>query len=172
MIWTKTRATALTLGVIITLGLVIWLTSKPFAPRPLTREAKTVATIRRIQQDNPGLPEAQIQAKALIMTAMMVQKKIPGANSWCDTLNIDRQLWPITPTNTIFALNTPAAGIVYARGIPGDLVVFFQTPAPGWNQAGGRELLATNDTGAAVALMDGRALIVSAAEAARLRWQP
>jgi hypothetical protein len=51
-------------------------------------------------------------------------------------------------------------------------VVFFGISKPGWNQAGGPELLARKDGGAAVALADGRALIVGSNESVSLRWVP
>ena len=53
-----------------------------------------------------------------------------------------------------------------------DLVVFFETPKPGWNQSGGPELLARKDSGVVVAFGDGRALLVPPDQTAKLRWNP
>jgi hypothetical protein len=64
------------------------------------------------------------------------------------------------------------AGRAYSRTLNGNTVVFFEAANDGWNQAGGSELMAANSDGVAVAFADGRALIVSPAEAANLRWAP
>jgi len=131
---------------------------------------KITATMERVRQANVSLPERQTQAKMLMMAAFM-QKKIPEAAKWCETLNAGGNIWPATPTNTLFALNAKTAG----RALPdirGDTVVFFEAANAGWNQSGGAELLAANLDGVAVAFGDGRALIVSPAEAANLRWAP
>jgi hypothetical protein len=170
MTWTKTKTAALTGTVIIVVvGTIVLLTRKPAEEK--LQQAKIAASINLISQTNAGLPDPQIQAKTLIVTAM-IQKKIPAAANWCDTLNAGNKLWPVTPTNTVFALNSQMAGRAYTRGINGDTVVFFETLNPGWNQAGGPELLAKKPEGVAVAFMDGRALIVSSDDAAKLRWAP
>ena len=127
--------------------------------------------MERVKQVNLSLPDRQTQAKMLIMAAVM-QRKIPAAANWCETLNAGGGIWPATPTNTAFAINTNVAGRALLRPLPGDTVVFFETANAGWNQAGGSELLAASPDGIAVAFADGRALIVSPAEAANLRWAP
>src|SRR5688572_300856 len=74
--------------------------------------AKISAAAEQIKQANVGLPDPQVQAKTLIFTAM-IQKRIPEATKWCETLNVDGKLWPVTPTNTVFALNSAVAGRIY-----------------------------------------------------------
>jgi hypothetical protein len=136
-----------------------------------SQPAKVPAVMQQVRQANVLLPERQTQAKMLMMAAF-VQKKIPAAANWCETLNAGGGIWPATPTNTAFAINTNVAGRALSRTLPGDTVVFFETANAGWNQAGGSELLAASPDGIAVAFADGRALIVSPAEAANLRWAP
>lgn len=136
-----------------------------------SQAARMTATMERVKQTNVSRPERQTRAKMLMMAAFM-QKKIPEAAHWCDTLNAGGNIWPITPTNTFFALNASMAGRAISPAMNGNAVVFFEAANPGWNQAGGAELLATNPEGVAVAFADGRALIVSPAEAANLRWTP
>lgn len=140
---------------------------------PESQQAKIAKIVEKVRQANAGLPDPQIQAKTLIFTAM-IQKQIPAAARWCDTLNVGGKLWPITPTNTAFALNSRVAGLPYSKtNRPrGDVVVFFETARPGWNLAGGSELLAHKPEGVAVALADGRAMLVTQTEAVHLRWTP
>lgn len=161
-------AVTIGVGVLLLAGLVaivLWKNSTP--------EAKIAKTVEKIKEVNVGLPDPQVQAKTLIFAAM-IQKQIPAAANWCDTLNAGGKLWPITPTNTTFALNAKIAGRPYSRTAmpPGDVVVFFETATAGWNQSGGAELLAERAEGVAVAFADGRSMIVSPAEAAQLRWAP
>jgi type II secretory pathway pseudopilin PulG len=172
MTCTKTKTVVLTVAVIL-VGIVtiLWLNRKHAARAEKLQQSKIAATVNQINERNAGLPDPQIQAKTLVMTAM-IQKKIPAAANWCDTLNAGNTLWPVTPTNTVFAVNSRMAGRAYTRGIRGDTVVFFETSNPGWNQAGGPELLAKKNEGVAVAFADGRALIVSSDDAAKLRWEP
>lgn len=173
MAWTKTK-TAVLIGTVIVLvaGTIVLATRKcaPTAGEKPQPEG-IAATTDRIKQVNVGLPDPQIQAKMLIFAAM-IQKRIPDAANWCDTLNVGNKLWPVTPTNTVFALNSQMAGRAYVKGIRGDTVVFFEASSPGWNQAGGPELLAEKAEGVAVAFMDGRAVIVPPGEIAKLRWAP
>lgn len=135
--------------------------------------AKINTAVDQIQKANAGLPDLQVQAKTLIFTAM-IQKKIPLTAKWCETLNVDGKLWATTPTNTLFALNSAVAGLAYSKTnrMAGDVVVFFETSSPGWNRAGGAELLAAGPGSVAVALADGRAMTVTPTEAAKLRWNP
>jgi hypothetical protein len=172
MTWTKTKTAALTGAVIIVVvGTIVLLTRKPAAREEKVQQAKIAVAINQINQTSAGLPDPQIQAKTLIFTAM-IQRKIPAAANWCDTLNAGNKLWPVIPTNTVFALNSQMAGRAYTKGINSDTVVFFETLNPGWNQAGGPELLAKKPEGVAVAFMDGRALIVPSNDAAKFRWAP
>jgi len=143
------------------------------APSGKTEVDKIAESAAHIQQSNADLPDLQVQAKTLIF-ATMIQKRIPPAAKWCDTLNTGGKLWPVTPTNTVFALNAQVAGRPFSKTNmpPGDVVVYFEAAGAGWNQAGGAELLANKPTGVAVALADGRALLVTPAEAVHLRWTP
>jgi hypothetical protein len=166
MAWTKAK-TAAVAGVVIVLaaGTTTMLVKH-------TRPAPTqLPTAGQIQQANIGLPELQIEAKTLVFSAV-AQRKIPEAANWCETLNNGGRLWPVTPTNIFFALNSQMAGQAFRRGMRGDVVVFFETSTPGWNQTGGPELLVKKAEGVAVGFSDGRVLIVSPDEAARLRWTP
>jgi len=135
--------------------------------------AEVAAAVDRVNEANLSRPQVQVQAKSLIFAAL-IQKQIPTASKWCETLNVGNKLWPETPTNTVFALNSRVAGRTYSKteSPPSDVVVFFETSTPGWDRAGGPELLASNGDGVAVAFADGRALIVSPTEARNLRWDP
>ena len=172
---TKTKTVvAIGAGIVLIAGLIAvvgWKLTRAILPE--TQETKITRTVEQINRVNIGLPDPQVQAKTLILTAM-IQKQIPAAARWCDTLNAGGKLWPVTPTNTSFALNTQVAGRAYSKAnMPrGDIAVFFETSNPGWNLAGGPELLAKKPDGVAVALADGRSLIVTRAEAAQLRWTP
>ena len=173
MAQTKTKMAMLVGAVIILVaGATVWATRKHApAPGEKAQPESIAAATERIQQVNAGLPDPQIQAKTL-MFAVIIQKRIPDAATWCDTLNVGNKLWPVTPTNTIFALNSKMAGRAYVRGIRGDTVVFFEASSPGWNRAGGPELLAQKAEGVAVAFTDGTSAIVLPGEIAKLRWEP
>ena len=158
-------------SILIALCVTAILFWKSTASKKQSPSAQLAATVSRINQVNAGLPELQIQAKTL-MFAVILQKKIPAAAGWCDALNAGKKLWPVTPTNTFLALNSQMAGREWAPGLAGDTVVFFETASAGWNQTGGAELMAQRPDGVAVALADGRALILSRDEAAKLRWTP
>jgi hypothetical protein len=173
MAQTKTK-TAVVVGTVIILvaGAIVVTTRKhASASGEKVQSQRIAAANARIQEVNVGRPEAQIKAKTLIMAAM-IQKRIPDAASWCDTLNVGNKLWPVTPTNTVFALNSKMAGHAYVRGMRGDTVVYFEASSPGWNQAGGPELLARKAEGVAVAFADGSSVIVPPGEIAQLRWEP
>ncbi len=163
-------------GLVLTGGCVAvgkWKDDRAAKQEKIQQEAKISSAIAEIQKVNAALPDPQVQAKTLIFTAM-IQRKIPATARWCETLNGDGKIWPTTPTNTLFALNAAVAGQVYSKTnrLAGDVVVFFETANPGWNLAGDATLLARGPAGAAVALADGRAMIVPASEASKLRWQP
>lgn len=169
---TKTR-TAMVVGVLVlvigTIALVAWKRSGNRGSG--ARTARITAAMNEIRQVNVSLPDRQTQAKMLIMAAVM-QRKIPESANWCETVNVGGKLWPVTPTNTVFAINASLAGRPFSGAIPGETVVFFEAANAGWNQTGGPELLASRADGVVVALADGRALIVSPADAAQLRWVP
>ena len=172
---TKTKL-ALLIGaaIILVAGLVFMQQKRASAARAAaTQAAKIADAVNRIEQVNTNRPDPQVQAKSLIFAAF-IQKKIPAAANWCDTLNAGGKLWPVTPTNTAFAINPRVAGRSFSRTqpLPGDVVVFFQTTNSGWNLTGGPELLADNPKGVAVALADGRAITVTPQESAGLRWNP
>jgi hypothetical protein len=126
--------------------------------------------IAKVRKVNAQLPGAQVQAKTFIYSSHMLGR-IPDATNWCEALNPIGKFWRFTPSNTVFAINSQAAGRAFAD-LPGDMVVFFETSGLGWNQAGGSELLAKKSEGAAVAFADGRALIVAPGESTSLRWGP
>ena len=108
----------------------------------------------------------------MLVICAMSRGKIPDAANWCDALNSGGRLWPVTPTNTVFALNSRMAGRSFSRDMHSDTVLFFEASNPGWNQTGGPELVAKKDEGVAVGFLDGRALIVPPGEVAQLRWTP
>jgi RNA polymerase sigma factor (sigma-70 family) len=172
MAWTKLKTATIA-------GVVILLATGTAVITAKNRKNSGIATtaIAAIQQANTGLPEAQTQAKMLIFAAMS-QKKIPSAGSWCDTLNSNHKLWPVTPTNTLFAINSQVADRTYTRQeivsgkLPGNTVVFFETTQPGWNQSGGAELAPQNGGSIVVAFADGSSSIVSTAEIPGLHWKP
>jgi hypothetical protein len=174
---TKTKTTVV-IGTVLALivGTMVILKGKPAHADELKKEPQAASlntAVEKINEANVGLPDLQVQGKTLIFAAM-TQKKIPAAANWCETLNVADKIWPVTPTNTVFALNTAVAGHIYSKtNRPAtDVVVFFETATPGWNQTGGAELLAHRPEGVAVALADGRAMLMRPAEAAKLRWNP
>lgn len=131
----------------------------------LSQVAPAIDQIRAINPD-----QALAQGKALIFSSFAL-RQVPAAARWCETLNGNGKLWPVTPTNTVFALNAKAAGLAIST-LPGDLVVFFETPKTGWNVAGGAELFTAGENTAAVAFANGQVLQVSGQEASSLRWAP
>jgi hypothetical protein len=170
--------TTVAIGTVIALivGTMVIVKGKPARADELekSQQAASINTaVEQIKQANVGLPDLQVQAKTLILTAM-IQKEIPAASTWCETLNVDGKLWPVTPTNTVFALNSAVAGRIYSKTNrpAADVVVFFETSTPGWNLAGGAELIANRPGGVAVALADGRTTLMTPAEVAKLRWTP
>jgi hypothetical protein len=170
---TKTKTTVVAIiFIVIAVGMIALVARKRAASAEAkSQQAKITAVMERVKQVNLSLPDRQTQAKMLIMAAA-IQKKIPAAANWCETLNVSGRIWPATPTNTVLAINTNMAGRAFSRTINGDTVVFFEAANAGWNQAGAAELLTGSADGAVVALADGRALIVSPAEATNLRWTP
>ena len=173
---TKTKTTMVIGAIIVliagTLAVLHWRRTRP-DPIAQRQAVEISAAISQITNVNTGRPEMQVQAKTLIF-ATMIQKRIPRATNWCDTLNVGGKLWPATPTNTLFALNSQVAGRAYSRTNPmgGGVVVFFETARPSWNLVGGPDLVADNPEGVAVAFADGRAMIVPQNETAKLRWTP
>jgi len=106
---------------------------------------------------------------------------LPVADRWCDLL-IDHA--EVDPTSFVcpvsdaargqssYAMNESAAGRSVLE-LPPDLVLLFES-RPGWNQLGGRELLATEKhggEGAHVLLVDGHVEFVKAEKLAALKWQ-
>ena len=167
MAWTKAK-TAAVAGVVIILATG---TTTMVVKHYTNPKVKAAAAIERVRQVNADLPAMQGQAKMLIFSAF-TQRKIPDAARWCEDLNVGGKIWPAPNSNTVFALNSQVAGRAFSPSLPGDTVVFFEAARPGWNQTGGADLLAKRAEGVAVALADGRALIVAPDEAAQLRWQP
>lgn len=175
MAWTKAKTGAVAAVIILFTIAPVTLLVKQRTNQNLKHSA--AIAIERVKEANTGLPAAQAQAKMLIFSAM-AQRKIPDAANWCETLNTKGKLWPVTPTNTAFAINSQVAGRAFSKkditsgSLPGKTVVFFETSKPGWNQAGGSELLPDSADAVAVAFADGTALIVASADLAALRWTP
>lgn len=174
---TKTK-TAAAIGTVIALivGTTALVTGKHAWADELGKDQQAASfnkAVEKIKEANVGLPDAQVQAKTLILTAM-IQKKIPAAAKWCETLNVDGKLWPVTPTNTVFALNSAVAGRVYSKTNrpAADVVVFYETSSPGWNVTGGAELLANRPGGVVITLADGSSTLMTPAQVAKLRWTP
>jgi hypothetical protein len=174
----NTTKTTVAIGTVIALivGTMMILKGKQAHADELKNEPQAASintAVERIKEVNASLPDLQVQGKTLIFTAM-IQKKIPAAANWCETLNVENKLWPVTPTNTVFALNAAVAGRIYSKTNrpAADVVVFFETTSPGWNLTGGAELLAHRPEGVAVALADGRAMLMTPAEVVKLRWNP
>ena len=173
MAWTNAKTAVVAgMGIVLVAGTTMMLVKRTRSSanqRPPWPGA--APTPEQLRAANIGRPDPQIEAKALIFGALSLQT-LPDAANWCDTLNSGGSLWPVTPTNTVFAINSQMAGRSFSRGMHGDTVVFFEASRPGWNQAGGPELLAKRAEGVAVAFLDGTALIVPSGEVAQLRWTP
>lgn len=167
MAWTKMK-TALVTGAVIFLatGTTTVIVKSMAGPK-----ARAAATIERVREANVDLPAAQTQAKMLIFSAI-AQRQIPQASNWCETCNAGGKIWPANALETQFALNSKVAGRSFVQGLPGDVVVFFETSKMGWNQTGGPESLAKRNEGVAVAFADGRALVIAPDEVPHLRWNP
>ena len=163
MAWTKLKTAVAT-------GVTLMLATGTTTVIVKARRANHGPPIALVKQVNTGLPAAQTEAKTLIFSAHHLGS-VPATAHWCEALNTSGKLWSSTPATTVFALNSKVAGLPLAN-LPGDTVVFFETSHPGWNQAGGRELLAKNEAGVAVALAGGSALIVTPGEIDSLRWNP
>lgn len=121
------------------------------------------------------LPARELDAHQLITVLQAHPGRIAETN-WCDALT-DLPLAPAVETGGAgcwFALNGAVQGRTYAN-LPGDVVVFFEARAPGWNQIGGSELMVQRPAsagGTLVMLADGRVLKLSRDRAQRLRWKP
>ena len=121
----RKNAVVIGLLVILAAGIIVLVEMKRAASTEAKSQAATMtATMKQVKRVNVSLPERQTQAKMLMMAAF-VQKKIPNAANWCETLNTGGGIWPATPTNTAFAINTNMAGRAISRAIYGDTVVFF-----------------------------------------------
>ncbi len=164
MAWTKAK-TAVVTGVVLILATGTTVIVK----NSMDPKSRAAASIERVREANVGLPTPQVQAKMLIMSAI-VQRRIPDSSNWCETLNAGGKIWPASTSNVFFAVNSKMAGRAYTPGFPSDLVVFFETSKPGWNQAGGPELLAKKTEGVAIGFADGSATIVPPDEVPKLRW--
>jgi len=173
---TKSKTT-MVIGTIIVLvaGALTVLYWKRTRPNPIAEQqaANISSAVSQINRVNVGRPDLQVQAKTLIYAAL-IQKQIPPASKWCETFNVGGNFWPATLTNTYFSINSQVAGGAYSRTNPpsGQVVVFLETANLERNLAGGSDLVANNPDGVAVALADGRAMIVPQNEVRKLRWKP
>lgn len=152
------------------LALALWLFRPALRPSQPPPESIS-ATVKQIQKVNANRPALQVEAKSALMVANRL-RAIPPAADWCERLNQAGRLWPVTPTNTFLALNAQVAGRPFGPGVADDTVVFFQAATPGWNQAGGPELLPPDADSVAVAFWNGRALLISREDVGKLRWAP
>src|SRR6478735_3094031 len=97
----NTTKTTVAIGTVLALivGTMVILKGKQARADELKNEPQAASintAVERIKEVNASLPDLQVQGKTLIFTAM-IQKKIPPAANWCETLNVENKLWPITP---------------------------------------------------------------------------
>lgn len=105
---------------------------------------------------------------------------LPVADQWCDLLVNHAEVAPkllICPASdarrgqSSYAMNNSAAGKPL-DGLPHDLVLLYES-SPGWNQAGGPELLSTashEGLGCNVLLVNGVVRFIKTGELAQLKW--
>ena len=117
--------------------------------------------------------------KAMIIYANDYDDKFPTSSKWCDLLvehaEVDKMTFQCRgaaegPCN--YAMNENAAAL--GNSVPPNMVLLFETH-PGWNQAGGAEILTTDnhqDDGCNVLFVDGHAEFVKKNALNNLRWKP
>ena len=103
--------------------------------------------------------------------------RLPPANTWCDAMKdlIDNDKILKSPNDPSpgrcsYAYNSKVAG-KRVEEVPPDTVMFFQT-AGGWNQTGGRELLAPSPGPHVIAFADGSVQQITPDRLKSLRWEP
>ncbi|MBE0534464.1 MAG: DUF4190 domain-containing protein [Phycisphaerae bacterium] len=119
----------------------------------------------------------QTLSTAMTMYADWYEGNIPASDKWCDLLmqeaDVSRRSFqcPTAPSGTCsYAINS---NLQTLGGKPDpELVAIFES-TPGWNQAGGPELLTTeyhDGGGCNVAFADGHTEFIPADELGRLKW--
>jgi len=117
--------------------------------------------------------------KAMLIYANDYNDKFPTSSKWCDLLiehaALDKMAFGCRgategPCNYAMNKNVSELG----TSAPPDMVLLFETH-PGWNQAGGPEILTTEnhrDEGCNVLFVDSHVEFVKMQELDRLRWKP
>jgi prepilin-type processing-associated H-X9-DG protein len=117
--------------------------------------------------------------KAMLIYANDYDDKFPTSSKWCDLLiehaGVDRMTFSCRgamegPCNYAMNKNVLELG----TSAPPDMVLLFETH-PGWNQAGGPEILTTDShqaDGCHVLFVDSHVEFVKTQGLDRLRWKP
>lgn len=117
--------------------------------------------------------------KVMLLYADDYDEKFPAPSKWCDLLVDYAEINPKTlrckgasegPCNYAININVYKLG----KSSPPDMVFVFETH-PGWNQAGGPELLTTEyhqDEGCNVLFVDMHVEFVTTRHLKNLRWKP
>ncbi len=103
--------------------------------------------------------------------------QFPTSARWCDllaaTMNVNLRMFQCRGAGgerCNYALNKNIDGLGF--NAPGDMVLLFES-RPGWNQAGGPEILTTDyhqQEGCNVTLVNGSTLFMKGPDLAELRW--
>lgn len=115
--------------------------------------------------------------KAMAIYSFDFDDKFPDSSKWCDLLIEHVEIDPgmfrckgVSQGPCNFAMNKNVEKL--GNMAPGDMVLLFET-APGWNQSGGPEILATDNHGGQgcnVLFVDGRVEFVHTEQLEDLRW--
>ncbi len=117
--------------------------------------------------------------KVMLLYAGDCDEKFPTPSNWCDLLNKYAEINP----GSFRCIGGPAGRYNYAMNAyveklgtssPPDMVLLFETQ-PGWNQAGGPEILTTDNhqgEGCNVLLVDLNVEFVTEQGLKNLRWKP
>ena len=116
-------------------------------------------------------------AKAMLIYANDYDNKFPTPSKWCDLLTEHCEVAPVSfcckgapegPCNYAMNINVQELG----TNAPPDMVLLFETQ-PGWNQAGGPEILSTDNhqgEGCNVAFVDSHVQFVRTKDLKNLKW--
>jgi prepilin-type processing-associated H-X9-DG protein len=117
--------------------------------------------------------------KVMLIYAGDYDEKFPTPSNWCDLLNEYTEMKP----RSFRCIGGPIGRCNYAMNVnieklgtssPPDMVLLFETP-PGWNQAGGPEILTTENhqgEGCNVLFIDTHVEFVTEHALKNLRWKP